>query len=984
MLAHQVLAGLVVGEDEDGPGDARAPMEDVQGLGAEHQVEDGHVDEDASQDRLEHQAEVHEPVRQALVKEGQLARLGDEQIRPLHHDDGDEVGGLRVREGVFLVGGVGEELGATAPPVEGALGSLRVGALRRGVATLKEFGAVGQRAVLDERRRLSIGDARCRANLLHRLLPDRHQPFEPLAGALARVASALVPAEAGGHPHARGIVEMHAELDEGVGVVVDGVLGGEGDLAPAALTVVVLDLLGHARCRVERDNLLELVGLVAAVSAVVGLAVAEHGAHEGVLLELEADAGQGPGGVAVVVEHHHVGEEAGKRLHDANLEVGEGDQAAVHEAVGGGVTGGAVHDVRLLLLVGERDGGHHVRAEVHHENHHGGEGQGQADHDEAQEGADLGNVGGERVADRLLQVVENEAALLHAVDNGGKVVVHENHVRSLLGHVLAGDAHGDTNVALLQRGGVVHTVARHRHHLSAALVVLDNLQLVRRGHTRKHNLLVGESRVPLRLARHGVGNRLPRADVVTLHNGRLAGIHHVLVDNADGLGDGLRGDGVVARHHEHLDAGALADVDGLGHALAGRVDEGEETDKGEVILGEVLGGLLGELVVLGVLLGELGVRKAEHALAETAELLVRLHKLVLELVSEAHALAVEHHVLAAVDDTLGGALEHEHEGVGCSRLLVDGQLPLVGGVELDLEHLGVLCAVHVNVLQALHALGDANLGGVAGAGEAEQVEAGVLHALHHGEDGPVFALGQEAGVVAQGGNHLQLLEGGGGDGVVGLAGGARGGHQVLPVLGVLAGRGAVNLPVIPAVLDRHAVLGQGAGLVGGNHGGGAEGLDSLQVLDEHVLLVHALGGERQRHGHGGKQTLGHVGDNDTNHEHNVLDDVSAEGDADDEEGNAENDGDGRDEVDELLNLDGDGGVVGGSLRGETGNLAHGGVVGGADDDADALTGGHDGGEEAKVLRLQARGARGGEPSLLLADLDLGSIGSYFRCVFRVG
>eukprot|EP00976_Prorocentrum_cordatum_P101471 1192648-Prorocentrum_minimum.AAC.2 len=155
--------------------------------------------------------------------------------------------------------------------------------------------------------------------------------------------------------------------------------------------------------------------------------------------------------------------------------------------------------------------------------------------------------------------------------------------------------------------------------------------------------------------------------------------------------------------------------------------------------------------------GGKAVGKAEHALAEPAEVRVRLDELVLELV--------------AVDDLVRGTLEHEHEGVRGARLLVDGLLPLVGGVELVLEHLGVALAVNVDVLQALHALDDANVGGVAGAADAEQVQAGVLHALHHGEDGTVIAPGQEAGVVAQGGNHLQLLEGRGGDGVVGLASG---------------------------------------------------------------------------------------------------------------------------------------------------------------------------------------------------------------------
>ncbi|KAK2491851.1 hypothetical protein MC885_006632, partial [Smutsia gigantea] len=40
---------------------------------------------------------------------------------------------------------------------------------------------------------------------------------------------------------------------------------------------------------------------------------------------------------------------------------------------------------------------------------------------------------------------------------------HEDHVGGLLGDVRAGDAHGNADVSLLQRRGVVHAVAGHGH-----------------------------------------------------------------------------------------------------------------------------------------------------------------------------------------------------------------------------------------------------------------------------------------------------------------------------------------------------------------------------------------------------------------------------------------------------------------------------------------------------------------------------------------
>ena len=54
--------------------------------------------------------------------------------------------------------------------------------------------------------------------------------------------------------------------------------------------------------------------------------------------------------------------------------------------------------------------------------------------------------------------------LLHAGDDGGKVVIQQDHIGGLLRHVGASDAHGDADVRLLQRRGVVHPIPRHRHN----------------------------------------------------------------------------------------------------------------------------------------------------------------------------------------------------------------------------------------------------------------------------------------------------------------------------------------------------------------------------------------------------------------------------------------------------------------------------------------------------------------------------------------
>ena len=81
---------------------------------------------------------------------------------------------------------------------------------------------------------------------------------------------------------------------------------------------------------------------------------------------------------------------------------------------------------------------------------------------------------------------------------------------------------------------------------------------------------------------------------------------------------------------------------------------------------------------------------------------------------------------------------------------------------------------------------------------------------------------------------------------------------------VLGGVGLHDLVVEPHVGHGHPVLGQGSGLIRADGGGGAQSLDSLQVLDEAVLAGHSLGGEGETDSDSSQETLGDIGHNDTN------------------------------------------------------------------------------------------------------------------------
>ncbi len=87
-------------------------------------------------------------------------------------------------------------------------------------------------------------------------------------------------------------------------------------------------------------------------------------------------------------------------------------------------------------------------------------------------------VGWQDEDQRLDEVVVDAAAFLDGGGDGGEVVVGQHDIRRLLGDGGTGDAHGDADVALLERRRVVDPVARHGHDLVVGLQGLDESELV--------------------------------------------------------------------------------------------------------------------------------------------------------------------------------------------------------------------------------------------------------------------------------------------------------------------------------------------------------------------------------------------------------------------------------------------------------------------------------------------------------------------------
>ena len=140
------------------------------------------------------------------------------------------------------------------------------------------------------------------------------------------------------------------------------------------------------------------------------------------------------------------------------------------------------------------------------------------------DGEVLGHVVGDREGRQRAAGDEQLLADLHDLDQLRRVRVEVDHVPGFLGGLRAG-VHGHADVGLRERGRVVGAVAGHRHEVAAGLLAPDQRHLVLGG---------------------GLGEEVVDAGL---------------------LGDGRRGERVVAGDHHRADAHAAQLVEPLPHAL---------------------------------------------------------------------------------------------------------------------------------------------------------------------------------------------------------------------------------------------------------------------------------------------------------------------------------------------------------------------------------------------------------------------------------
>ena len=229
-----------------------------------------------------------------------------------------------------------------------------------------------------------------------------------------------------------------------------------------------------------------------------------------------------------------------------------------------------------------------------------------------------------------------------------------------MGDLGAALPHRDADVGLLEGRGVVHAVTGHGHDAARPLVQLDEVQLLPRGGAGK------EARVEA-LVSLLVTQRVGRLHVGPVHHRGVVAVHQ-----PHGLSDTARRHGLVAGHHDDLDAGPAAHLDGRLHVVARRVVEAHQGQEREALVRRRAG-------IVDRLLGE-----GEDAEALVRHLFVTLAPAGAGLVVELFFSVGRRLVGGGVEDGLRRPL-HGHP-VRAAVLLVDRRHHLHVRVERLLVH----------------------------------------------------------------------------------------------------------------------------------------------------------------------------------------------------------------------------------------------------------------------------------------------------------
>lgn len=193
-----------------------------------------------------------------------------------------------------------------------------------------------------------------------------------------------------------------------------------------------------------------------------------------------------------------------------------------------------------------------------------------------------------------------------------------------------------------------------------------------------------------------------------------AGWKRTFGNDSDSLRNSLGGDRMITSDHDDLNTGRSAFSHSVGHGSARRIDHGDKTEETQVVQGKVAFFRVKRISLGELVSRQLKVAETNDTFSESTEFEVGRVESVLQFVVKNLFLSINEDGTASFENSLRSALHAEQvSAFGC---FVHGHMVLVGRVEGNFAHFGVLFSVVDNISHCnFHALQNGRLRSVTSA-----------------------------------------------------------------------------------------------------------------------------------------------------------------------------------------------------------------------------------------------------------------------------
>jgi len=150
------------------------------------------------------------------------------------------------------------------------------------------------------------------------------------------------------------------------------------------------------------------------------------------------------------------------------------------------ISGRSFHNIRLGILVSERNCRPQIRAEINAQSQNSGKWQWNLNYDKGQETSKFRDVVSDSKRNWLFQVFKQSSAFQNTVNDWRKVIIQQNHVSGVLSDIRSW-AHCNTDVCLFYSRRVINTVACYSHDVTWSLASVYNQKFLRWCGPSKYN-----------------------------------------------------------------------------------------------------------------------------------------------------------------------------------------------------------------------------------------------------------------------------------------------------------------------------------------------------------------------------------------------------------------------------------------------------------------------------------------------------------------